>query len=287
MRAQTISDDFSDGDLANPSWSGNTENFVVQDGTLQLMAPGAGTSRLFVNVPESAAASGLSLSFLAVLDFAPSASNFAEFELQSCTGDDCTTAGTIRVGGISGSDDRLSVSLTANGETLELEGVVGAVGSQPATVRFRLVRNADTWTLQTDYSGGTDFQQEASGSLSGFAFNRFEIVCNYTTTRADKFEFDDFLFTAEAPVDETPPTLTTANIVDQQTIELVFSESLEEAVAANVSNYTLSLADVSIDDAVVDGNRVTLSLTGDLPTNTPFDLTIVSVEDLNGNALQD
>ena len=107
VRAQTIVDDFSDGDLENPSWQGDTENFVVESGLLQLMADGAGSSQLYLEVPDAATASGLSLSFLVDMDFAPSASNYAEIELQSCTGDNCTTTGTIRIGGISGSDDRV------------------------------------------------------------------------------------------------------------------------------------------------------------------------------------
>lgn len=286
VRAQTIVDDFSDGDLQNPTWQGDTENFVVQDGLLQLMAAGAGTSQLFLDVPDAMTASSLSLSFLVDMDFAPSASNYTEIELQSCTGDNCTTTGIIRIGGISGSDDRVEVSLSAGGETLELNGATGAVGSQPAIVRFALIRNGNLWTLQTDYSGGSDLQQDAAGALADFSFNRFLVICDYTSTRADKFSFDDFNFTAEAPVDDEPPVLSSAAVADQNTIELVFSESVDVAVGENVSNYNLSLGGVAVNTAVVSGNRVTLNLTEALTPNVPFDLTIFEAQDLSGNSLQ-
>lgn len=286
VRAQSIVDDFSDGDLQNPVWQGDTEDFVVENGLLQLMAEGAGTSQLFLDVPDAIAASGLSLGFLVSMDFAPSASNYTEIQLQSCTGDNCTTNGTIRIGGISGSDDRVEVSLAAGGESLELNGATGAVGSQPAIVRFALIRNGNQWTLQTDYSGGNNLQQEATGELADFSFNRFLVICDYTSTRSDKFSFDDFNFTAEAPVDEDPPVLSSASITNESSIELVFSESIDVPVGENVSNYSLSLAGVTVDNAVVNDNRINLNLSAALPPNVPFDLTIVEVQDLSGNPLQ-
>ncbi len=285
-RAQTVSDDFSDGDLLNPEWQGDTDDFIVSDGRLRLMADEAGSSRIFLEVPDPVSAPGLSLSFLVDMDFAPSASNFTEIELLSCDGGDCSVAGSIRLGGISGSDDRLEVSLTAGGETLILNGATGALGSQPAIVRFTLNRTGEAWSLQTDYSGGNDLLEEASGNLANFSFNRFEILCDYTATRANRFSFDDFMFTAAAPVDNDPPALIDAQVLSATEISLTFSEGLEEATATDVSNYTVSMPGVNIAGAALAGNEVTLTLDAPLMPNESFTVNVLNARDIAGNLVE-
>lgn len=282
VRAQIV-DGFEDGNLQNPEWLGDVANFVVADGRLRLMAPDAGVSRLYTDLSESTEVSGLSLEMLVEMDFSPSASNYTEIELQSCSGDDCTTNGTIRIGGISGSDDRVTVSLNADGESLELNGAAGAVGGQPALVRFVLERSGDLWTLETDYFGGSNFTQEDAGTLGGFSFNRFEIVCQYTATRADKFSFDDFAYATEVPMDTEPPLLSSGQVTDATTIELQYNEALDEAVSGNISNYQLTGTTVAVSAAVVTGSRVELQLDGPLPANQTVTLSIAQARDLSGN----
>ena len=96
-----LSDDFSDGDLLNPEWTGDTPDFIVADGRLRLMASGAGSSQLRVSTPVDPTAEQLSYSFLVDMDFAPSGSNFAEVFLRDSN--DADKVITLRFGGISGS----------------------------------------------------------------------------------------------------------------------------------------------------------------------------------------
>ena len=75
-----IADDFSDGNFTqNPTWMGDSANFIVNSaGMLQLLAPTGGSSQLVVqgHIPDSA---------VWMLDlrlaFAPSASNFLRIYL--------------------------------------------------------------------------------------------------------------------------------------------------------------------------------------------------------------
>lgn len=285
VRAQ-VTDDFEDGDLANPNWFGDTEDFVVADGRLRLMAEGAGESRLSVDLPANPSGQDFTLDFLVDMDFAPSASNLTTLLLEDCNGNACEEKGSIRIGGISGSDDRVEVFLTDEDVVTQISGAAGAVGSQPAVVRFRVQTNAGFATLRTDYDGGTSLTEEASQQTAGSRFNRLTIVCEYTATRADKFSFDDFGYAVEQVVDEAAPVLLSTTVVDASTLRLQFNETLEAASVSPPANYTFSGGITSVNSvSVQNGSAVVLSLTEPLPVNQAVTLTVARAADPSGNEL--
>lgn len=282
VRAQ-ITDDFEDGDLENPTWFGDTEDFQVSDGRLRLMADGAGESRLSINLPPSGfSSSGVEIGMLVDMDFSPSASNYATILLEQCQAGDCGVAGILRFGGISGSDDRLEVSLQDFDLTYELFGAVGALGTDPANVRFELIFADNSWTLSTDYTTGNNLVDEDTVEGSAFGFNRLTIVCNYTATRADKFSFDDFTYTTEAPDDGVPPVLIDFSSFPGPTFDLIYDESLDEGFMSNLANYSLSNG-IEIIDVSVIGREVKLFLSESLPSDETIILTIGGARDLAGN----
>lgn len=81
--------------------------------------------------------------------------------------------------------------------------------------------------------------------------------------------------------DTTPPTVTRARMTSKTTIEIVFSEDVDETSAETTGNYTLSPA-VSFTAALTDTDTVTLTLT---PGVDAVRLTVDNVEDLVGNAM--
>jgi hypothetical protein len=286
--AQSTTDDFSDGDLLNPAWTGDAADFVVSEGRLRLMASGAGTSILQTETPVDPEAEQLTYSFLVDMDFAPSGSNFAEILLRNSN--DPERVVTLRFGGVSGNQDALEI-VYASGEDVvaTLGGAAGALGGSPAVVRFRLTRTGQagnyTWALATDYTGGTELSEEDRFTTSdNFAPDIFEIQCNYTTTRSDRFSFDDLIVSATTEARDTvPPTLTATDIVSATQIRLDFSENLAPAPAQNGNNYSLSGAALGVAAASLNGSEVTLDLTGDLPLRQTVTLTIDSVLDEAGN----
>ncbi|NJO87247.1 MAG: hypothetical protein HC821_04445 [Lewinella sp.] len=106
--AQNLNDDFSDGDLLNPSWTGDLANFRVENQRLRLNAPAAGSSRIQLS-QRTATDQAVVYEFFVLLDFAPSAGNLATITLEGFRASGPVVY-TLRVGGISGDLDALVFS---------------------------------------------------------------------------------------------------------------------------------------------------------------------------------
>jgi len=289
VSAQITADDFSDGDLLNPTWSGNLDKFTVTDGRLRLLdASEEDPAVLGLATPVAANASELSYSFLIDMDFAPSATNFAEVELLQGGGinDELTTGIALRFGGTARTVDSLRATFFgADGSEIgEISGPAGALGGDPAIVRFRLIRrNGGDWTLEADYGGGTDFVLQGQLSGAAIAPDFFRLRSNYTSTRSDKFSFDDLEIISMVEADMVVPELSVATVIDERNIELLFNEPVNAAVMGAVANYTVSAIGVSVSNAAVNGGQVLLTLDADLPNGVDFDLSVLRAVDASGN----
>ena len=287
--AQTTSDNFEDGNLLNPAWAGDTDNFVVTDGRLRLMAPEAGTSVLGVATPIDRDAPTTSYEFLVDMDFSPSTGNFSTVTLIESRVLPEVRQVEMKFGGISGSDDRLEVTFRAGTDEVgTLLGTIGALGSQPAVARFRLEHTGDNWTLSADYSGGTNFLLQDQTTVEfPISPDSLALFCRYTSSRVDKFSWDDLLVTSATTVDETAPVLVSSELTRPDEITLVFDEAIAQNPAGAPANYTLSATGISVIDATVNAATVTLDLSGDLPDGEDVMLTVNSITDVAGNGLND
>ena len=289
VRAQTM-DDFEDGTLENPDWFGDTDDFVVTNGRLQLMADGAGESTLSVRLggqggefPDSFA-----LEFLVDMDFAPSASNFTTIRLtrEASLGTVTEAAVSMQFGGISGDQDAWTGVLNESDVLLgDFSGTPGALGGSPAQVRFRvdyLVNRG--YRFFADYSGGTDFQLEAEvADDTWLGLDLLVLTCKYTATRSDKFSFDDLNASYGYPADETPPALTFATVRGPNTIEFGFNEEVQTTPVTDPANYQLSVAGNTVIAAELNNRNVTLTLAEPLALQEDFQLTVLEAIDLAGN----
>lgn len=285
--AQTTTDDFEDGDLLNPVWTGDNDDFVVTEGRLRLMAPEAGTSELGVKTPIDFDAETVTYEFLVDMDFAPSASNFAIVRLIDSRVQPEVREVEMKFGGISGSDDRLVVTFRSGSDEVGMmTGTLGALGSAPAIVRFRLVNMEDEWGLFADYAGGTDYALQAQTTVEfPISPDSLAINCRYTSTRADKFSFDDLNVMSSAVVDEDPPVLTGSEILSDDQVQLVFNEAIADDPAVDPANYTVSMAALTVTEATVTGNQLTLRLSGALPLREEVTIVAALIEDPSGNGL--
>jgi hypothetical protein len=282
-----IADDFSDGNFsANPAWTGDVADFVVDTaGQLQLMAPEAGASTLAVagNIPDSAV-----WNLYVRLEFAPSAANRLRIYLQADQPDLPLASGYLLELGENGSDDALRLLRQDDGATALLAtGQTGLAASDPVELQIRVRRSPDgLWTLEAAPPGlppalQGQVQDNTYGGGSGVFFG---FHCIYTATRTDKFFFDNVAIQA-GPPDMDAPVLTGAQAVNASLVELTFDEPLAPAPAQDLANYTISGLGqpASALLAAGPGNTVLLGLSQMLTNGATYTVQAVNLADATGN----
>lgn len=279
LSAQTT-DNFSDGDFTNnPTWVGNTENFIVNaDKQLQLNAADAGTSYLSVDTPLSA---DREWKFWLKLNFAPSGSNCCDIYLSADTSDlTLVTAGYYLHVGESGSNDALELRCkNGSNSTLVCRGTDGNAASAFA-VAVKVTRDSSgNWTVSTDYAGNNP-TLEMQGTDNTFECSKhFGFLAKYTSSNKTNFFFDD-VYVGEPYVDNEAPQLVDYKFVGRNIFEITFDEALH-ASSLNQNNIQCSL---SIDSVVFGASESVMRIYfADNIPNGSFQITINNVTDLNGN----
>ena len=281
------SDDFSDGDFdTNPSWQGNTENFIVESGWLRLNAPAsAGTSYLSV---ASDISYNASWEFVFKMDFNPSSANYAKVYLIS----DHEAINTPLNGYFlrMGYTDRDICLFRQNGNITEklITSRINILNAPSNHVRVLVTRDRQGfWTLKTDLTGGRDFTIEGSVQDSQIKQSTyFGVVCTYTATRSDGFYFGDFSVDGEPYVDTEPPVITSCTVENKQ-VQIVFSKPVTD-ISAPFNRFfeideRLHLEDVRTEDS----STVTLLLADELTCGLRHSLTVKGIEDTYGNMMRD
>jgi len=185
-------DDFSDGDLLNPDWQGNTNHFTVNgDGQLQLNAPSAGSSLIYLEtmVPDSAV-----WDLWLKMDFSPSMSNRLVVYLMAASFDLPTTDAVFLELGENGNNDAIQIKQRINGdESLLATTLMASIATDPVVLHLNIEKLGNDWRLLVDYAGGNNLAQAAtwSASINNVGNKYFGLSCHYTATRVDKFFFDN------------------------------------------------------------------------------------------------
>ena len=232
-------DDFSDGNFTtNPVWLGETSKFQINgNNQLQLNHVGAsGSSNNAFLVTASSVINQTTWDFYIKLDFNPSGSNYAKVYLVSDSSDlNANLNGYyVRIGGQTGSVDNVRLYRQDGAtDTLLIDGISGTVATSPE-VKIRVVKNiTNQWELFLDQSPtGNSYQLQGSAIDNKYnSSSFFGVYCQYSSTRFDKFFFDDFVVTNVAFQDTIPPLLTEVNVLSSDSLQLSFSEKLD-AVSA-------------------------------------------------------
>ncbi len=247
LRAQVF-EQFDDGDFTqNPAWMGDTGHFKISVSSavpenmrpaLQLDAPEAGQSSL---VAESGSFSAMEWQFWIKMSMNTSAGNFARIYLCSDQSDlkSPLEGFFIQAGG---ADDSVSFFRQDSLEMIRLLTLDALfTGNSTNSLRIRITRDAEgLWTFLADAAGGNP--ADTVGTLTETtvvdgAF--FGLFCQYTSSNASKFYFDD-LYAGPMIVDTLPPELVAAEVVGRDEIRLIFSEAVAESSASEVLNYELT-----------------------------------------------
>lgn len=285
-----FSDNFDDGNLSsNPSWNGNTTNFIVDtDKKLRLNAPDQGSSWLYLETiyPDS-----FELGFKLKMEFSPSASNASRVYFLTDNSDYLQTNGYFLLLGENGSGDRIKIYKIENGgETLIAQGLDGALAKDPSVCNVKMTfRNNKDFVLLADYDDNGSFDDNISWvdntppTLSKY----FGFYAVYTATRVDKFAYDD-VYLKPFELDKTNPSLVDLQVISNKELILVFDENLEATSASQINNYSVDNGIGNPSSTVFDPlvpNQVKLLFNNEFTSTDELTLTIENVADLSGNTI--
>lgn len=198
VRAQWI-DNFTDGNFSSsPSWKGDSTCFIVNTKKqLQLSAKSVTGSSYISTV--SKVGTKASWSFLVMMDFNPSSSNYVKVYLMADQANITMPLKGyfIRIGGTN--DDLCLFKQDGTTETLLADGRDKVFNTSAINARIKVTRDtSNKWELLCDTTGGENYRLSATAiDASIMMSSYFGVQCTYTATRSDKFYFDDFVITGE------------------------------------------------------------------------------------------
>jgi hypothetical protein len=281
-------DYFSDGDFTNdPSWSGDTGNFLVQNGELRLKAPSQTTiSVLSTPFRIDEITSDIHWEFNLRMDFNPSGANFCRIYLmsdQENLGDNAF--GYFLMAG-SASDD-ISLYRQEGKQVFKvIDGEDNRLNLSSINAHIKIDRRADgAWVLASDIGHTGTFVNEGSAvdnTLTTSDF--FGLSCVYTGTRSDKFYFDDFL--VKITPDENPPVVVSVTALSARSVQINFDERIDAASAMSSFNYGLGAGFIhpSAVSVALDRKSVSLEFDQFLVPGAQV-LTLRNIQDVYGNIL--
>ena len=282
LQAQVV-DDFSDGDLiVNPVWTGNVDSFEVVGQQLHLNAP-ANTSESYLVTQSQGSIDG-SWEFYVRMDFNPSSGNKTLVYLMSDTNDLQAPLNGYFVM-LGNTDDEVSLYKQTGASVLEIiDGQDDLLDRSLNQLRVKVERDAlGNFILYADTSASLNAYQWQGNAFddSFLSSSFFGVLCDYTSTRSDKFWFDDFEVNTQIYVDQSPPKLLGHQIPSLNQIELNFNELIDSNFALQNSNYLLT---GNLEPSVVfyQGQHVTLNFDQSFLNNTSYSIQVQS-KDIQGN----
>ena len=293
--AQLI-ENFNDGNFtATPVWIGNTNDWII-NAAGQLQSSNTVANSSFYLSTASTLATNAQWEFYVDLKFATSGTNYADVYL-TASASDIKAIGTsgyfVRIGNTT---DEISLYRKDAGVAAGIKIIDGVNGSVSSTtnnqVKIKVVRNAaNQWILQRDLTGtGTSYFTEGNRiDATYLTAAYFGILVKQSTvaTFAQKHFFDDIEIKAYLP-DVIPPTIKTITVITANTLDVLFSEPLDNTTSQQATNYSVNNSigtPVSAAQDVTNTALVHLTCSNTFPSGTNCQLTVNGVKDIAGNAI--
>lgn len=280
-----VNDNFSDGNYtSSPVWSGDASKFTVNPAfELWLNAPVVADVS-FLSTPSSAMVN-TEWQFYNRMAFNPSSSNFCRFYLVS---DQRNFNSTIINGyyvELGRLNDEISLYKVVNGTaTIIIDGTDNMLNVAACTTRVKVTRTGNLWELLVDSTGGSTFASLGIVLDATITETYFTgTYCKYTSTRSDKFFFDDVLAIGTNWVDAVNPYIIShqaaANILTIQLIEPVLSSDLTPV------NFSLDngLSVLNVVEDSLDSKKLIITASGNFVYDVLYNLSIIALNDFSGN----
>ncbi|MCI4670564.1 MAG: lamin tail domain-containing protein [Bacteroidia bacterium] len=288
-QAQLI-DDFSDGDFSsNPTWIGETSFWQVNSGELQ--SNGTGTDTIYLSTSNSRLLDTEWRFKIRYTGGGPSTSNFLRIYIVSDQSDlEGALNGYFIQVGESGSNDSYDLFRQdgSNAPVKIIDGQDG-LGGSAVDATIRLIRdNAGLWELFVDQGNTGFFVSQGSANDNTFTNSSFfGILARHTSTRTQDF-FLDNVYVGDVIQDTLPPSLTSLQIVNANTLLLTFDEEIGTASGLLTSNYSIDGGIGNPSTASFNGadqRVIELGFANSFQNNTSYNLSISNLEDTQGNQL--
>ncbi len=286
LQAQ-VTENFNDGDfIANPAWTGDGNQFAINNGQLQLNSSGTDSSYLTTSYGYSGG--NYEWDFWLKESFAPSSSNYGRIYLVSNQQNlEGSLNGYFLQFGESGSNDAIELFRQDGTATISLgRGISGQIANSFIT-SVKVIRDTlGNWKVQTNYSGGTNLSTEILASDNKYLPGSwFGIRCNYTSSNATKFYLDD-IYIGKEILDTIPPHLINITVVDSLNLDLTFDEAIISISALGLNNYLITPGIGTPSNIIFDTlvpTKVYLHLANNLSNGITYLLKVNSQIDVVGN----
>lgn len=287
--AAQVNDDFSDGDLTNnPVWTPDAAgNWTVDNARLRSNSSMASSS-FYITTPSTKALNA-QWEFWVNLQFNTSSTNYVDVFLTSDQSNLLSTTNNGYFVRIGGTPDEISLYKIVSGtSTLLINGVDGITNSSNTTLRIKVIREGDLWTLERDATGGTNYFLE--GSVTDNSVNNsnfFGIRIQQSTASFFNRHFFDSIYAGEIVLDTEAPILQQLQVTSINQLTLIFNEKVTALSAQDILHYSTSngLGNPASAQLQVDEKTVVLTYSQNFGNGISNQLTITGVTDLHGNSI--
>lgn len=286
-----VNDDFSDGDFNTGTvWSGDAADWVVVSGELRSNGPAITPTQIYLSTP-SATSSDAQWEFYVNPKCATSGGNYMVVALMSDQADIESAYNGYYVM-IGNTADEISLYRKDGAlSTLIINGTDGIVSSSSNNpFKVKVLRDAlGNWSLQTDNSGtGSSYVLQGIVSDNTYTSSAYMgLMVNYSAANNQKYFFD-LVYAGPVIVDTTPPLISAVDVLSATQIDVDFNENVDLVSSENPLYYAVNSGignPLSATRDAVDFSIVHLTFSGTFIPLQNYTLTVNSVEDLSGNAL--
>ncbi len=233
-----FTDDFSNGNFTEaPSWIGDREKFIVDDGQLRLYDDEAGMSWLST---QSQVVANTQWDFWLRIGFIPSDNNHPRIYLVSDKADlSGPLSGYFIQLGKTGGDMKRVFFCRQDGmeETVLVAGHMNLAEGSNNMMRIRVFRDdVGNWNILAAPGGGELFIPQGQVFDNTYqSAHWFGVRCAYTVSNSRRFYFDDFRVGDILP--GAAPEVSRVHVVSQELLDIYFNTVLHAPSAQNATNY--------------------------------------------------
>jgi hypothetical protein len=284
-------EDFSDGDLTdNPAWIHNNNDWIINP-DFQLRSNNLVANSIFFMSTPVSSSTGMEWEFFVRLQFNTSSTNYADVFLTASSpelNNASTTGYFIRIGN---TQDEIALYRKDAGSIVKIiDGIDGITNSNDNILRIKVSRDINgEFQLWRDVST-TSNPYVLEGKVTDATYHGpgfFGILIRQSTSSFfQKHFFDDIQIRPYVP-DLSPPDLLSAHPSGVNTVDLLFSESLDAVSALNTVNYNLNPVVVISSISFLNNDRsgVRLELAQPFQNNMEYQLAVQNISDVSGNLL--